>query len=109
MRKNHRKYEVEEKLQILREGETQGVEVTCRKFQIARSLYYTWKNKFDRYGPDGLSPKYNRVAPKVKALEKENERLRKIISRQALELEVKEELLKKRNFTANEKSNSFRI
>lgn len=95
MSRSKRKFQLDEKLQILREGENHGVEVTCRKYQIARSLFYHWKNKFDRHGPDGLMPKYRRVDPQVKALEKENERLRKIISRQALELEVKEELLKK--------------
>lgn len=95
MRKSKRKFQVDEKLQILREGESQGVELTCRKYQISRSLFYNWKNRFDRQGPDGLAPRYHRVDPRVKALEKENERLRKIISKQALELEVKEELLKK--------------
>lgn len=95
MSKSNRKFQLEEKLQILREGETNGVDVTCRKYMIARSLFYNWKNKFDRQGPDGLTPKYHRVDPQLKALEKENERLRKIISQQALELEVKEELLKK--------------
>lgn len=95
MSRSKRKFELEEKLQILREGENHGVDVTCRKYQISRSLFYNWKNKFDRQGPDGLTPKYRRVDPQVKALEKKNERLRKIISRQALELEVKEELLKK--------------
>ena len=95
MSKSKRKFELDEKLQILREGETNGVEVTCRKYQIARSLFYNWKSKFDRQGPDGLTPKYHRADPQIKALEKENEGLRKIISRQALELEVKEEILKK--------------
>lgn len=95
MSKSKRKFQLEEKLQILREGETNGVDITCRKYQIARSLFYNWKNKFDRQGPDGLTPRYLKVDPAVKALEKENERLRKIISNQALELEVKEELLKK--------------
>jgi transposase-like protein len=95
MSRNKRKFGLEEKLQILREGENQGVDVTCRKYQIARSLYYNWKGKFDRQGPDGLAPQYHWVDPRIRALEKENERLRKIISRQALELEVKEELLKK--------------
>jgi len=98
MSRNKRKFGLEEKLQILREGENQGVDVTCRKYQIARSLYYNWKGKFDRQGPDGLAPQYHRVDPRIRALEKENERLRKIISRQALELEVKEELLKKTKF-----------
>lgn len=53
MSRNKRKFGLEEKLQILREGENQGVDVTCRKYQIARSLYYNWKGKFDRQGPDG--------------------------------------------------------
>ena len=95
MSKIKRKFDLDEKLQVLREGESHGVEVTCRKYQIARSLFYNWKNKFDRQGPDGLAPRYYKVDPAIKALEKENERLRKIISKQALELQVKEELLKK--------------
>lgn len=41
MSKNKRKFGLEEKLQILREGENHGVDVTCRKYQIARSLYIT--------------------------------------------------------------------
>jgi len=95
MSKVNRKFSLDEKLQVLREGEANGVDVTCRKYQIARSLFYTWKNKFNRQGPDGLAPAYYKVDPAIKALEKENERLRKIISKQALELQVKEELLKK--------------
>ncbi|HAJ99716.1 MAG TPA: transposase [Bacteroidales bacterium] len=95
MSKIKRKFDLDEKLQVLREGESHGVEVTCRKYQIARSLFYNWKNKFDRQGTDGLAPRYYKVDPAIKVLEKENERLRKIISKQALELQVKEELLKK--------------
>lgn len=93
-----RKFSIEEKLSILQEGENQGVEITCRKHNLSRSLYYRWRNMFNRHGHDGLSPKYHRVDPEVRALEKENERLKKIIARQALELEVKEELLKKTKF-----------
>ncbi len=98
MGKSNRKFALEEKLQILREGENNGIEVTCRKYLISRSLYYVWKRKFDQHGPDGLLAQYHRLDPRIKALEKENARLRKIISQQALELEVKEELLKKTKF-----------
>ncbi|HPO66370.1 MAG TPA: hypothetical protein PKY76_10475 [Bacteroidales bacterium] len=35
MSKNKRKFGLEEKLQILREGANHGVDVTCRKYQIA--------------------------------------------------------------------------
>ncbi len=98
MSRTKRKFSIKEKLSILQEGENQGVEITCRKYNVARSLYYRWRNSFNRQGPDGLAPKYHRVDPEVRALEKENERLKKIIARQALELEVKEELLKKTKF-----------
>ena len=68
MSKSKRKFTLEEKLQILNEGETQGVEVTCRKYHLARSVYYHWKNKFDRQGPDGLTPTYYRVDPETKEI-----------------------------------------
>jgi transposase-like protein len=95
MSKHRRKFTQEERLQILREVELGGLEGTLRKHNISRSLYYHWKAKFDTTGADGLRDQYHRVDPAVKLLEKENERLRKIIAKQALELEIKEELLKK--------------
>jgi transposase-like protein len=93
--KKKRSFKVEEKVQILREAEEHGMLATCRKYDIAQSLFYRWKNRFDKYGIDGLHPQYYRVDPKLRELEKENERLKKIIAKQALELEVKTELLKK--------------
>lgn len=93
--KKKRVFSVEQKMQILREAEEHGMLVTCRKHEIAQSLYYQWKNKFDHQGVDGLQVQYYRVDPQVKELEKENMRLKKIIANQALELEVKSELLKK--------------
>ena len=43
----------------------------------------------------GLKPRYKTVDPAVRGLEQENERLKKIIAKQALEIEFKDELLKK--------------
>lgn len=68
---------------------------TCREYTLSQSLFYRWKHAFERKGMDGLEPSYHRVDHEVRELEKENERLRKIIAKQALELEVKSELLKK--------------
>lgn len=93
--KKKRSFSVEQKMQILREADQNGMLVTCRKYEVAQSLFYRWKSQFDSRGIDGLQPQYYRVNPEVRELEKENERLRKIIARQALELEVKSELLKK--------------
>jgi len=68
----------------------------------AKSLYH-WKNKFDYGGIDGLQKQYKRIDPDIRELEKENDRLKKIIARQALEIEIKSELLKK---TAQQKRRS---
>ena len=95
MSRLRRKFSLEEKLQIIHEAEQQGIELTLRKYQLSRSLYYKWKNSFDRKGTDGLTPRYHKVDPQVRELEKENERLRRIIAKQALYLEIKDELLKK--------------
>ena len=93
--KKKRVFTAEQKMDILRAAEQNGMVATCRKFEIAQSLFYQWRRKFDQHGIDGLQGQYYRVDPHVKELEKENERLKKIIAKQALELEVKGELLKK--------------
>jgi putative transposase len=90
-----RSFTKEQKMQILREAESEGMLATCRKHEIAQSLFYRWKHAFEQKGVDGLQGQYYRVDPEVKALQEENEKLKKIIGKQALELEVKNELLKK--------------
>jgi len=90
-----RKFSPPQKLKILQEAESEGMLATCRKHKIAQSLFYRWKHQFDHKGIDGLSPSYYRIDPEVKALEQENDRLKKIVAKQALELEVKSELKKK--------------
>ena len=85
-------------MEVLRETEQNGMVATCRKYDIAQSLYYQWKRKFDQRGIDGLQGQYYRIDPQMKELEKENERLKKIIAKQALEIEVKSEMLKKTQF-----------
>jgi len=43
---------MDEKLQMLREGENYGADAICRKHKIARSLFYDRKNKFIWQGSD---------------------------------------------------------
>lgn len=64
-------------------------------YNLSPSLLAKWKQRYLAKGADGLKPAYKRVDPEVRALEEENERLKRIIARQALEIEVKSELLKK--------------
>lgn len=82
-------------MSILQEGEREGQTVTCRKYNLAPSLYQRWKQKYLQKGVEGLKPSYRRVDPYLRELEQENERLKKIITKQALHIEIQGELLKK--------------
>jgi len=76
-----RSFTKEQKLQILREAETEGMLATCRKHEIAQSLYYRWKHAFEQNGMDGLQGQYYRIDPEVKALQEENEKLKRYMKK----------------------------
>jgi putative transposase len=46
-------------------------------------------------GVSGLQNTYKKVDPQLKEMELENERLKRIIAKQALQIEVQSEMLKK--------------
>ncbi len=98
MKGEKRTFSPEDRLSILQEASREGQAQTCRKYNIAPSLFARWKKKHLSQGVSGLKSAYKRVDPVMRELEEENERLKKIIARQALELEVKTELLKKTSF-----------
>lgn len=98
MTKTRRKFTPEDRLSIVREAEREGRSETIRKYQVAPSLFDRWRRKYVSNGIEGLKSQYRRIDPQVRELEQENERLKRIIARQALELEVKTELLKKTPF-----------
>jgi putative transposase len=94
MAKTRRQFSPEEKYSILQEAEREGHTETCRKYNLAASVLSYWKRKYLSKGKDGLKAAYKQVDPRLKELEEENLRLKKIIANQALELEFKTELLK---------------
>ena len=94
MSKSRRKFTAEERLSILKEAEREGAAVTCRKYHLSPSLLMRWKNKYLSKGVEGLKRSYHRVDPEVRRLEEENERLKRVVAKQALEIEFKSELLK---------------
>lgn len=95
MTEPRRKFTPEDRLSILQEGEREGQASTIRKYHLTPSLYARWKRKYLNEGIYGLKDKHKKSDPALQALELENERLRRIIAKQALEIEVKSELLKK--------------
>lgn len=95
MSKIRRTFTPEERLSIVQEGQREGRSETCRKYNLSPSLYDRWRRKYLEHGIEGLKSKYKKIDPAVRELQEENERLKRIIAKQALEIEVKSELLKK--------------
>ena len=61
-------------------GQGTAVEETCRTLKITVQTYYRWRQK---YG--GMQPA---MAKQLKALQKENSRLKKVVADQVLDIEI---------------------
>ncbi len=64
-------------------GKGMRVPEVCRQLEISEQTYYRWRQK---YG--GMAPE---VAKQVKALEKENARLKRLVADQALDNQILKE------------------
>lgn len=95
MARTKRVFTPEDRLSLLQEAEREGFSETCRKHNLSPGLMALWRKKYLAKGAEGLKPSYRRVDPQLRALEEENERLKRIVARMAMELEVKTEMLKK--------------
>ena len=95
MAQDRRKWSEAQKLQIIGEAEQNGLSETLRKYNLSQSLFHRWRRAYNGQGMEGLRPHYKTVDPEVKRLQQENERLKKIIAKQALEIDFKDDLLKK--------------
>ena len=83
-----RRFSEEQVVQILQEIEGgKSVEEICREYNVARSTVYLRRKK---YG--GLDKP---LLKKLKQLEKENARLKKIVAQQVLDLDSMKDLLGK--------------
>ena len=66
-------------------GEGMTVKDVCRKLGVVEQTYYRWRQK---YG--GMSPELIR---ELRTLQKDNQRLRKIIADQRIDLEIQKEAI----------------
>ena len=66
-------------------GKGQSVPEVCRKIEVSQQTYYRWRQ---RYG--GMSPE---LIKELKTLQKENQRLRKIIADQRIDMEIMKEAI----------------
>ena len=67
-------------------GQGTKVPEICKQLEIAEQTYYRWRQK---YG--GMQPE---MVKQLKALEKENARLKKMVAEQALDMEILKEAAK---------------
>lgn len=79
----------EQMVAILREQDAgMKVEDICRKHGIANQTFYAWKKKFGSMEASDVK--------KMRELEDENARLKRIVANQSLEIEAIKEVLKKK-------------
>ena len=67
-------------------GKGTNVPELCKQLEIAEQAHYRWRQK---YG--GMQPE---MAKELKALQKENARLKKMVAEQALDMEILKEAAK---------------
>jgi putative transposase len=85
--KVRRKFAPQQKLQILKEWEAtgNGIEV-AQKNQIHPQTLYRWKKALEQGAQVFLSGKKPRVDPRVRKLEKENQKLKEVLALKTQEL-----------------------
>lgn len=86
-----KRYSDEDVLKLLREIEVHlasGSDVVsaCRAVGVSDATYYNWRKRFGGMGKSQLS--------ELRALEKENSRLKKLVAEQALDMEILKEAAK---------------
>ena len=85
MKKRHSTEQIVSMLRQADVGLGKGMKVpeVCRELGISEQTYYRWRQK---YG--GMAPE---MARQLKALEKENARLKRVVADQALDIQILKE------------------
>ena len=85
-----KKYTPEQIVSKLRQADVElgkglTVKEVCRKIEISEQTYYRWRQKYGGMSPD--------LIKELKALQKENQRLRKSIADQRIDVEILKEAI----------------
>lgn len=68
-----RKFTTAEKIMIIKEASSKGVQETLAKYDVYPATYYSWRKKFEEMGEEGFQHGItSKNLRQIKALEKEN-------------------------------------
>jgi putative transposase len=86
MRKS--RFKDEQIVAMLRETDRDAVPVVAKRHGVSEQTIYTWKKRFGSFQPDDVR--------RLKQLEQENARLKKLVAERDLEIEVMKEIAVKK-------------
>lgn len=88
-----KRFSEEQIVSILREGQAGGktVEQLCRGHGISQPTYYVWKRKYGSMSEPDVK--------RLKELEKENARLKRLLAERDVEIDVMKEFIEKKSPT----------
>jgi putative transposase len=90
---SRRKFSQDEKYAILEEANLRGITVVLREHKLSYSVFSRWKEQFRSDDKNDQKSRY-KILQEMKNLVTENERLKKIIANQALQIQIQTEKLK---------------
>jgi putative transposase len=82
------KFTEEQIVGILRETDRDAVATVAKRHGVSEQAIYTWKKRFGSFQPDDVR--------RLKQLEQENARLKKLVAERDLEIEVMKEIAAKK-------------
>jgi putative transposase len=65
-------------------GQNKSVPEVCREIGVSQQTYYRWRNKYGGMSPD--------MVKQLKAVQKENAQLRKVVADQAIDIAILKEV-----------------
>lgn len=84
-----KRFTEEQIIKVLEEGRAgMKIEELCRKYGVSHGTYYTWKTKY----ADMTVPE----AKKMRALEAENSKLKRLVAEQQLDILVLKDIVSKK-------------
>ena len=95
MSTNRRSFSASEKLAIINEAEQFGVTQTLRKHNLSHSVFRRWRDQYNEGGVSKLHSYVRERNPELDAATEQIRLLKNIVARQQMEIEFKDELLKK--------------